>query len=61
MVKNSSSNAEDMDSIPGQGTKIPHDAGQPSPHTTTRSPCATTRETCVPQLRPSTANKQINE
>ena len=28
VVKNSSSNAGDMGSIPGQGTKIPHATGQ---------------------------------
>ena len=30
MVKNPPSNAGDVGLIPGQGTKIPHDAGQPS-------------------------------
>ena len=28
VVKNPSCNAEDTSSIPGQGTKIPHDSGQ---------------------------------
>ena len=37
VVKNLPSNAGDMGSIPGQGTKIPHAAGQ-------LSPCATTTE-----------------
>ena len=32
MVKNLPSNAGDMGSIPGQGTKIPHDVGQLSRH-----------------------------
>ena len=32
MVKNLPPNAGDMDSIPCQGTKIPHAAGQQSPH-----------------------------
>ena len=36
MVKNLPSNAGDMSSIPGRGTKIPHARGQLSPHTTTR-------------------------
>ena len=35
MVKNPPYNAEDMGSIPGQGTKIPHAAGQLSPSATT--------------------------
>ena len=34
MVKNPPSNAGDAGSIPGWGTKIPHDAGQLSLHTT---------------------------
>ena len=37
MVKNPPYNAGDEASIPGQGTKIPHAAGQ-------LSPCATTTE-----------------
>ena len=37
MVKNLPSNAGDVGSIPGRGTKIPHVAGQ-------LSPCATTTE-----------------
>ena len=37
MVKNLPYNAGGMGSIPGQGTKIPHAAGQ-------LSPCATTTE-----------------
>ena len=35
MVKNPPSNAGDAGSIPGQGTKIPHAAGQLSPRATT--------------------------
>ena len=35
MVKNPPSNAGDAGLIPGQGTKIPHAAGQLSPHATT--------------------------
>ena len=37
VVKNPPYKAGDVGSIPGQGTKIPHAAGQ-------LSPCATTRE-----------------
>ena len=35
MVKNPPYNAGDTGSIPGQGTEIPHAAGQLSPHTAT--------------------------
>ena len=35
VVKNPTSNAGDANSIPDRGTKIPHAAGQLSPHTTT--------------------------
>ena len=38
MVKNLPSNAGDVGSIPGQGTKIPHAAGQLSPCTATTEP-----------------------
>ena len=57
VTKNLPYNAGDAGSIPGQGTKIPHAAGQLSPRATTtelahsgpctpqleRSPCATTK------------------
>ena len=57
VVKNPPSNAGDLGSIPGRGTKIPHAAGQLSPCNATtepahseahapqieRSPCATTK------------------
>ena len=38
VVKNVPSNAGDVGSIPGWGTKIPHATGQLSPCTTTREP-----------------------
>ena len=38
MVKNPPSNAGDTGSIPVWGTKIPHAAGQLSPHTATTEP-----------------------
>ena len=38
VVKKLPSNAGDTGSIPGWGTKIPHAAGQLSPHTTTTEP-----------------------
>ena len=55
VVKNPPSNAGDMGSIPGWGTKIPHAPGQLSPHTTTtepmcrklQSPCTTDRKSVV--------------
>ena len=52
MVKNPPSNAGDVGLIPGQGTKIPHAAGQLSPHSSARAP----------QLRPDAAkqNEQKN-
>ena len=37
MVKNPPSNAGDAGSIPGQGTKIPHAAGQLSLHAATKT------------------------
>ena len=43
MVKNLPSNAKDSGSIPGQGTKIPHAAGQLNPQ-------GTAREACIPQV-----------
>ena len=36
MVKNPPSDAEDKDSIPGQGSKIPNTSGQLKPRTTAR-------------------------
>ena len=38
VVKNPPSNAGDVGSLPGQGTKIPHASGQLSPHTSTTEP-----------------------
>ena len=39
MVKNLPSNAKDSGSVPAQGTKIPHAAGQLNPQGTTREAC----------------------
>ena len=44
VVKNPSSNAGDMGSIPGRGTKIPHAAVQLSPHAATREKPASHNE-----------------
>ena len=38
VVKNPPSNARDLGSVPGWGTKIPHAAGQLSPRITTTEP-----------------------
>ena len=38
VFKNLPSNAGDVGSIPGQGTKIPHATGQLNPSTTTTEP-----------------------
>ena len=48
MVKNPPPNAEDVGSIPGRGTKIPHATGQLSPHATTTEPTRSRART--PQL-----------
>ena len=66
------SNAGDTGSIPGQGIKIPHGAGQLSQHAATTEPACsgahspqqrahTPQGTShVPQLRPTQPNKLIN-
>ena len=41
VVKNPPSNAGDVGSIPGWGTKIPHASGQISLSTATTDPCST--------------------
>ena len=48
VVKNPPSNAGDVPSVPGQGTKIPRAGGQ-------FSLCTTTREAWMLQRRPSAA------
>ena len=48
-VKNPPSNAGDVGSILGRGTKIPHAAGQLSPRATTRE----RKKPCTPQLERS--------
>ena len=54
VVKNLPSNAGDAGSIHGQGTKIPHAAGQLSPHTTTTEPAPQLESLCVPNYRAHT-------
>ena len=49
MVKNPPSNAGDVDSIPGQGPKIPHAVGQLSPCTTTTELTHLNERAHVPQ------------
>ena len=53
VVKNLPSNAGDADSIPGQGTKIPHATGWLRLH-------ATAREDCVPQWETLHATMKIS-
>jgi len=68
VVNNLPPNSGDTSSMHVQGTKIPRVAGQLSPYATTaetrhprpelcnkRSPCAATREACIPQQRPRAA------
>ena len=71
MVKNPPSNAGDVDSIPGRGTKIPHAVGQLSLRATTtepvhsgarepqleRSPCAATKSLLAATKDPHAAMK----
>ena len=54
LVKNPPSNAGDMGSIPGWGTKIPHAMGQRGLHTPTR-------EAPAPPKRPSVANNNDDD
>ena len=51
VVENPPSNAGDAGLIPGQGTKIPHAAGQLSPRTTTTEPVRLNKRAHVPQTR----------
>ena len=62
VIKNLLSNVGDVSSIPGRGTKVPHAAGQLSPHITTAEPVhhncearTCNKRSCTPQLRPDTA------
>ena len=66
VVKNPPSKAEDVGWIPGQGTKIPHAAGQLSPRATTTElvrsrACAPQLETLHPATReePRRCNEKI--
>ena len=59
MFKNSLSNAGDVGSIPGQGTKSPHAAGYLNANTATTELFARNKRSHEPQLRPDAAkNKQ---
>ena len=49
VIKNPPSNAGDMGSIPGRGTKIPHAAGQLSLRATTTELAYLSERACVPQ------------
>ena len=52
VVKNLPSKAEDMGSIPGQGTKIPHATGQLSPRPTTTESMHRSKRSHMLQQRP---------
>ena len=56
MVKNPHSNAGDMGSIPGWGTKIPHAVGQLSPCTTTTEPALLNWRAHMPQTTEPTCS-----
>ena len=69
VAKNPPSDAGDSGSIPGQGTKIPHAAGQLSPcaattehvcrnYRTHAMPSSRNKRFCVPQLRPNTTRNK---
>ena len=58
VVKNTPSNAGDVGSIPGQGTRFPHAAGQLSPRTATTELVCLNERVHVPQLRPNAAKKK---
>ena len=64
MVKNLSSNAGDVGSIPGQGTKIPYAMGQQSPRSTAPDPlrsvptCHNMRSACTMARSPCTATRE---
>ena len=49
MGKDPPYNAGDMGSIPGQGTKIPQDAGQLSPRATSTELACLNERGCMPQ------------
>ena len=64
MAKNPLSNAGDVGSIPGLGTKIPHAAEELSPHTTTKSPRSATKDPACRNkdpTQPKIMNKLINK
>ena len=58
MVKTSPPSAGGAGSIPGRGAKIPHAAGQLSPHATAREkPAHCNKRSCVLQQRLNAAKK----
>ena len=65
MVKNLLYNAGDAGSIPGQGTKIPHAAGQLSLRATTTEPAHLNKRARVPQTteppRPGACAPQLEK
>ena len=57
VVKNLSSNAGDVGSIPGRGTKIPHAMGQLNRYATTTEPMSCSERPQVPQSNLTQPNK----
>ena len=51
MVKDLPSNAGDLGSIPGLGTRIPHTTGQLSSHAATREAMDRSEDTVQPKLK----------
>ena len=58
MVKNLPSNAGDVGSIPGGGTKIPHAMGQLSPRATTTELMGLNERVHVPQTTEPTCHNE---
>ena len=54
VVKSTPFDEGNAGSIPGQGTKIPHSKGQPSPQAATRGNNGPKQKSHVLQLRPDT-------
>ena len=51
VVKNPPSNAGDLGSIPGLGTRIPHTTGQPSSRAATREAMDRSEDTVQPKFK----------
>ena len=60
MVKNPSSNAGDLGSIPGRRTKIPHAVGQLSWNATTRELTHGNEDSVQPKLKKKVVRQHMN-